>query len=132
LNVPTTYLLLAAVLVAGLSGGLGYRHGIETEQGRSALAMQDAIVVTHSVARADAEAESKRRQATALRDARRAAEAGAAKLRGQLNAARTARAECVWPADRVRDANDAIAAANADHTAAERVPDGLPAAAPAD
>lgn len=110
--------ILAAVLVALALAGLGgYRHGIDTERGRGALAMQAAIVATFEATRDHAAAESRRRQAQAVQDERAAAAAREARLKGQRHALENDRPACRWPADRRLHLNAAIAAANGAATA---------------
>lgn len=127
--VPNPYRLLAAGLALALVGWGGYRHGVETARDACAA---DAARVAHAAAtaaRLDAESESARRARQAGEMAAAAAAAREARLRGQLNALRSApRPDCGLPDERLRDYAAAVGAAN--HPAApERMPDALPATA---
>lgn len=125
-------------LIVGLcvGGWLGYRLSDGRCTGDKlavAEARIEAADTASEIARIHAKAESQRRTAQAVRDARRASASRAARLNGQSDARKEpVRAECDWPAVRLHNLNAAIDAANAADAAPERVPDGLPDAATAD
>lgn len=109
---PNPYLLVAFAAAVALAAVLGYRHGIDTERGRAALAQQETGNTAAKAARSDAEAESERREEAALRDARDADAARDLKLKGQIDALEADRPDCRWPEPRRVLLNAAVDAAN--------------------
>ena len=126
-NVQITYLLVAALVVAVISGWVGYWNGVDMERGRQAIERQHVINTAVASAYRDTEAETERRTAQAIRDARRAAASRSARLKGQEDVRKEiARVECRMPSERVRNINAAIDAANASDDPAGIVPVTLP------
>ncbi|WP_341649948.1 hypothetical protein [Thauera humireducens] len=126
------YLLLACGVGLVLAAVGGYHHGVTTAEDACIARAAEAAHAAAESARLDAEAESMRRAEESARMAASAAASREARLKGQINALKSApRPDCLLPADRVRDLNDAIRAAN-QLAAPERVPDAMPVAAAAD
>lgn len=131
--VPHPYLLVAFGVALGFCAWAGYSHGVSTERDACLARSAQAAHAAAESARLHAEAEYARRadQARAL-DAQAAA-SREARLRGQLNALKSApRPDCALPDDRLRDLNAAIAAANGQATAPIGMPHKLPSAAAPD
>lgn len=120
------YALLATVVGLVLSHWLAYSHGVETEQGRAAIKQQKTVSSAIEIARSNAEAESERRKEIALRNARSEAANREARLKGQINALRSSRAECRWTDERLRDFGSAIDAANGSNSETGVVSEGMP------
>lgn len=120
------YALLVAVVGMVISHWMAYSHGVETERGRAAIAQQKAVSSAVEIARSDAEVESERRKEVALRNARSEAANREARLKGQINALRSNRAECRWPDERLHDFDTAIDAANGSDSETGIVSEGMP------
>lgn len=123
--------LVISIMVAALVGGwLGYRLADGRCSARELTVARAYLSHAQSVAdasREHAKAESIRRDAQALQDAWWGAAARDARLKGQIDARKEpVRPACDWPAERVRNANTAIDAANAADAATRRLPHGLP------
>lgn len=126
----TLAILLASLTAVLLAAAAGYYRGAQVERGRAALEQQRAIVATFEAAHADAATEAERRAQAALRDARAAAAAREASLKGRIHALETDRPDCRWPADRRLLVNAAVAIANGHpDAAAGGLPQPLPDAA---
>lgn len=106
------WLLLGGVLALLVSGGGGAYLGYQYRAGQAAVELHDATVAVVEAARANAAADT----AAAVRQAKTRAAAETrireAKLKGDLDAARKNRPECVRDADSMRLLNDLIDAAN--------------------
>ena len=127
------YLLLAGCLALALVGGGGYYHGRSTAEDACIARAAEAAHAAAESARLDAEAESARRAEESARMAAAASASREARLKGQINALKSApRPDCLLPADRVRDLNDAIHAANGATAKAIGMPHKLPGVTDAD
>ena len=120
------YALLVAVVGLVISHWIAYNHGVKTERGSAAIAQQEAVSSAAKAARSDAEIESKRRQEAALRNERAEAVSREARLKGQINALQSSRAECRWPADRLHDIGTAVDAANSSDASDGIMLEGMP------
>lgn len=130
--VSLAYRLLAGCMALALVGWGGYRHGVQTADDACTARAAQAAHTADVAARIDAQAESARRLDEAQRMAAASAASREARLKGQINALKSApRPDCDIPASRLHDYAESVRAAN-QLDAPERVPERLPAIPRAD
>ena len=127
--VPNPYLLLAVCVACVLAAWGGYSHGVSTTSDACTARAAQAAHTAAVAARLDAEAESVRRLDEAQRMAAASAASREARLKGQINALKSApRPDCDIPASRLHDYAESVRAAN-QLDAPERVPERMPSTA---